>query len=463
MAAGSIILLLGTLAAEPSEAPGAPAPVCVKPTAAPPRTVPERRPSEDSRCQPIVVRCETTTTPARSQGGGPTAAGPFTDTLSPAPVPNPTVAAAPTPPAPPPPSPPSVAPALGPAHSPAAAPVGPLAITRLYVNKKPVDGARAELALGENLEIEVDGVSSLVKVALEKSLPIGLFLDGEFLKGVVGHNPPGTSLVSFTLNRTAENKEVWSKALGRPGISAREARLAVGFEDRSMITTQGSWTLQVSLFHTWINFLLFIPIAIIILSAFYFGRRTSLLRDFSPGHTPNVLPPYSLGKTQMAAWFANIAVAYLFIWAATSTLDALNTSLLILMGIGSATAFGATFLEKQKDAELGADGDGKPPVPQTSRGFLADLLSDAGGYSLPRLQIVGWTCILILVFWANVFRDLAMPDFSEAVLALMGVSSGTYLGFKLQAKKATGPVAPLGSAPSSPAVDSTPPVAGAHV
>jgi len=207
-----------------------------------------------------------------------------------------------------------------------------------------------------------------------------------------------------------------------------------------MTTTQGGWTMRVSLFHSWFNFLLLIPIVGIIVSAFVFGRRTSLLRDVSSQRPAKALPPFSLGKTQMAAWFANIAVAYLFIWAATSRLDALNASLLILMGIGSATAFGSAFLERMKATDAAAEEPPEPPARLKSRGFIEDLLCDEAGYSLPRLQIVGWTCILILVFWANVFRDLAMPDFSESVLALIGVSSGTYLGFKVQGKKNLSPV-----------------------
>jgi hypothetical protein len=35
-----------------------------------------------------------------------------------------------------------------------------------------------------------------------------------------------------------------------------------------------------------------------------------------------------------------------------------------------------------------------------------------------------------------VLRDLAMPDFSAMVLGLMGISSGTYFGFKLPAASA---------------------------
>jgi hypothetical protein len=38
----------------------------------------------------------------------------------------------------------------------------------------------------------------------------------------------------------------------------------------------------------------------------------------------------------------------------------------------------------------------------------------------------------------SVYKDLAMPEFSATLLGLMGLSSGTYLGFKVPEKKAGG-------------------------
>ena len=48
-----------------------------------------------------------------------------------------------------------------------------------------------------------------------------------------------------------------------------------------------------------------------------------------------------------------------------------------------------------------------------------------------RFQIVVWTLVLGMVFVSNVLNDLVMPTFDASVLVLMGISSGTYLGFKL--------------------------------
>jgi hypothetical protein len=59
-----------------------------------------------------------------------------------------------------------------------------------------------------------------------------------------------------------------------------------------------------------------------------------------------------------------------------------------------------------------------------------DILSDGAGYSFHRFQIFGWTLALAGVFIFNVYNQLTMPEFSATLLGLMGMSSGTYIGFK---------------------------------
>jgi hypothetical protein len=58
------------------------------------------------------------------------------------------------------------------------------------------------------------------------------------------------------------------------------------------------------------------------------------------------------------------------------------------------------------------------------------ILSDNDGVSFHRFQIVVWTVILATMFLVSVFNELTMPEFSVTMLGLMGLSAGTYLGFK---------------------------------
>jgi hypothetical protein len=69
-------------------------------------------------------------------------------------------------------------------------------------------------------------------------------------------------------------------------------------------------------------------------------------------------------------------------------------------------------------------------VPQ-SDGFLVDILTDASGMSFHRFQMFIWTLVLVVLFAFSVWTRLAMPTFSATLLALMGISAGTYLGFKI--------------------------------
>jgi hypothetical protein len=69
--------------------------------------------------------------------------------------------------------------------------------------------------------------------------------------------------------------------------------------------------------------------------------------------------------------------------------------------------------------------------------LFADWLCEgsSGTYSFHRFQMLAWTLLLGFVFVFKVVNDRAMPEFNAATLSLLGISAGTYLGFKLPAAK----------------------------
>lgn len=69
-----------------------------------------------------------------------------------------------------------------------------------------------------------------------------------------------------------------------------------------------------------------------------------------------------------------------------------------------------------------------------SQGFFQDILTDDGGISFHRFQLFIWTVVLGIIFVTSVYKQLAMPDFNDTLLALMGISSGTYMGFMFTEK-----------------------------
>jgi hypothetical protein len=211
-----------------------------------------------------------------------------------------------------------------------------------------------------------------------------------------------------------------------------------------------------------------------------------LLRSSSTKRDDNKLYPYSLGRTQMAFWFILVVSSFLLIWLITGEYGTITSSTLVLIGIGAGTALGATLVDNSKSSTAAgqtidyeaektmltnrineiksslADTNNPPPnasdlqaeldskkarlfvvssmldqlraQPNTpaSQGFYRDLLSDGGntGVSFHRMQIITWTIVLGIIFVNSVYDRLAMPEFSGTLLALMGISSGTYLGFK---------------------------------
>ena len=53
------------------------------------------------------------------------------------------------------------------------------------------------------------------------------------------------------------------------------------------------------------------------------------------------------------------------------------------------------------------------------------------GVSFHRFQIAAWTIVLGIIFVTQVYKVLAMPDFNGSLLALLGISAGTYIGLKI--------------------------------
>ncbi len=73
--------------------------------------------------------------------------------------------------------------------------------------------------------------------------------------------------------------------------------------------------------------------------------------------------------------------------------------------------------------------------PAVSKSFFSDILSDDDGVSFHRFQIFAWTIVLIIIFIAEIYNTLSMPEFNGTLLALMGISGGTFIGFKLPAQQ----------------------------
>lgn len=295
-------------------------------------------------------------------------------------------------------------------------------------------------ALGDGLTVRLQGMSPTAMDQIKKGCEgLILFLNEIPIKGVP---PDSCSLangeVRFTLDRTDESDKAWHALLEEPIAFHKTISVSVGPEgDLSFPTDVDDFRLVVlPEVHFWIYF---VGLALFLLVLIWLARRTRLLRDSSPLTPEGKLPPYSLSRFQMAFWSFLIIAAYLFIWMITDELDTITGSVLALLGIGSSTALAATLIDKEKTTGSVTGGSDAPSPTAAapavkgavSEGFLRDVLSDNEGISLYRLQLFAWTLVLGIIFIDSVYEGLQMPQFNPTLLGLMGISSGTYLGFKV--------------------------------
>ncbi|HXH37461.1 MAG TPA: hypothetical protein VNN08_02435 [Thermoanaerobaculia bacterium] len=279
--------------------------------------------------------------------------------------------------------------------------------------------------LDDRISVHVQNFGALLKSA-GSCQNIVLFIENMPIKGDKPEScDPVSGHVRFRLLRSKNDDAAWHTLLGSPpGYVAEGISISVGADAQTSLPSTATFDLEI-IPHT--HFLAFLVLVTLSLAVFlYLCRTTSLVR--SGTHPVPHERPYSLSLFQMAFWFFLVIAAYVFVWLVTDELDTITESILALIGIGAATALGATLIDQKKAVPAPDEPGGK------SEGFLNDVLSDPTGVSLHRFQMFVWTLVLGVIFVASVYKNLAMPQFSATLLGLMGISSGTYLGFKVPEK-----------------------------
>ncbi len=268
---------------------------------------------------------------------------------------------------------------------------------------------------------------------------LAIFLDGLELKGLAPQSPPPRpgerlGLLRFRLERSTTSDSTWSELLGNPPLERhrfwyRSTELSVGVSGGFPVPTDVTGDrFELTRIHPkWFSFTVVVFVGILILFVRY-ARISDVLRWSGAG--PSEMgrrKPYSLGRCQMAWWTFLVVGAFIFIFLITRSYDTVNSTSLALLGISAGTFLGAAAID------AGGPDVRKPSPP--SEGFFNDILSDATGQSFHRFQMVIWTVVLSVIFAVSVWRRLSMPDFSPTLLGLLGISAGTYLGFKFPEQK----------------------------
>ena len=355
-----------------------------------------------------------------------------------------------------------------------------------------VIGSTGDVELDDVVEVHIENLESWAeKNDVNKLVP---YIEGRAIRGNYPeelHVDRGR--IIFHLEINPDNKRTWIDLLGEPDGIRRDVTLSVGLEDGSAFDSvherENPVVMMVISPVYGVVSLLVIGATLVLL--LWLARNTNIIREPGDCPTPGKRRPYNLGRAQMAFWFFLIYASYLTIWLITGALDTITASLLALMGISAGTALSEAMIDDGKDtattnqaqdltaeklaleqsitqtqAQLDAANESASTAvtEQTNRdalnrqltdsrtrlgqidqqlqalssqqpnmvssGFMRDILSDASGYSFHRFQIFAWTIVLGIIFVSSVYNSLTMPEFSTTLLGLMGLSAGTYIGFK---------------------------------
>jgi hypothetical protein len=212
--------------------------------------------------------------------------------------------------------------------------------------------------------LDKDGIKT-VPTCREKS--ILLFIEGRPLRGLKpesgapelkdGENgtlryhlqrPPESDAANY-----ADAKEHWADLLGLNNVfelfqPTRDVSLSVGLEDDYPIESDIQNANRFHLIR--IHQLRLLAWGVLLLACLYYfwrlARESDIIRDRKP-----VLwkqrKPYSLSRSQAAWWFFFVIIGFIFIWVVTGQRD-LSPSVLVLLGIGFATAIGSTVIDQSR-------------------------------------------------------------------------------------------------------------------
>jgi len=370
---------------------------------------------------------------------------------------------------------------------PVSVPVGRPTLLVVPGNKTLRLNTASYVGMGRQITVCIMGLHDWIYVQNQHPSELRLSIGGHVLKNVPpsGIGPSEQEYLNFVLHLDASDSDDWKAWAAIVDASRHEddggkalITVATVADNQFFDSTAYSRVVTGSDSWYWILALFVVMIAILL----YLAGTTDLLRyTLSAQPTPPQRSPFSLGLVQMAFWFCLSLAAYIYICLMTRQVHVPMGSVLGLLGISATTGLAAVFVDKQKNAatealvaeraalsarikELSAAQapPGSPAdvdllqkknrlaqveallaqapsdTPATSKGFLRDILSDGENISFHRFQMVVWTLVLGIIFAWSVYRNMTMPEFDASLLTLMGISSGTYVGFKFPEKLKTG-------------------------
>jgi hypothetical protein len=344
--------------------------------------------------------------------------------------------------------------------------------------------------MGQQVTVCIMGLHGWIYGQKKNPATLRLFMGGQMLANIAPSavSPSGQEYLNFMLQMDTADSDDW-KAWAAIVYASRhsernELPISVAVADTKQVFESNAAVSVVQYPRTWPYLL---GAFLLLLAALVYLAATTDLLCNTIGTRPNppLRSPFSLGLVQMAFWFCVVLAAYAYICVSTRQIHIPMGSVLGLLGISATTGLAAIAVDRQKDAtareqrntllaeqaalnarvrDIVAAGVATgsaaekelldkrsrlaqvdalvaqlpaAPVPPSSKGLIQDLLSDGDGISFHRFQIAIWTVALGAVFVWAVYRNMSMPEFDASLLTLMGISSGTYVGFKFPEKPKT--------------------------
>jgi hypothetical protein len=299
--------------------------------------------------------------------------------------------------------------------------------------------ARPRVQLRQGISVNVRNLNILLEHALCANKNVVLFLDGRQMTDLTPNpkSDPERNTLFFELKRTEVSREVWTYLLGKPRFTPRPVEVSVGLVDGYAMPGAGGTGRMVMLdvihkgwLTTWAAVILFL-----LFCGLRLGSKSDMLRDSGPPPASGLRKSFSLARVQLATWTFLILASYLFIGLITGDYTtSITDSVLALMGISAGTAIGSSLIDNNP-TRLPAGSSAVAVAAATTGRWWKDILMDEEGVNFHRFQMVAWTSVLGIIFLRQVYNELAMPEFNPALLALIGISSGTYLGLKITSEK----------------------------
>jgi hypothetical protein len=348
-----------------------------------------------------------------------------------------------------------------------------------------------ELEMGQQVTVCAMGLRAWIRDPKRKNDPtkLRLLIAGRMLSpppSVIG--PSKEEYVNFVLRLDSASSSDWSNwadivDAARHSLVNSSVQISLAVDGKSEVFESNALVKIVPYPGGWYIAVILGLFLLLFFSLLYLAWTTNMLR-YTPGEHPArpSMSPFSPGLVQMAVWFYLAAAAYVYIALTTHQINIPMGSVMGLLGISSVTGLAAVYVDKikapaadkdsllteqtalkarMKELDQGAAVAGSaaatemeakktrlaevqklieqaPAPPAKSEGFVKDLLKDGSDYSFHRVQIFVWTIVLGVVFIWSVYRKMSMPEFDASLLTLMGISSGTYVGFKFPETPKTG-------------------------